>query len=106
MHSFTDIDNLYEVYSELLKVAGKWKTMGLALGLRPNTIEKIEKDKDNVEDRLYSVLTHWLNKAYNVQRFGQPSWQLLVRAVRDPAGGNNPAVAGTMAAKYGGRGSL
>ena len=102
----TDIDDLYDVYSELIPVAGRWKRLGLALRLHPDTIDRIEKDKDNVEDRLYSVLTQWLKKAYNVQRFGQPSWQLLVKAVRDPAGGDNQALADTVAAKYGGKGSL
>ena len=41
-----------------------------------------------------------------MQRFGQPSWQLLVRAVRDPAGGDNQVLADTMAAQYGGRCSV
>ena len=67
------------------------------------TLDTIEKNRKDVKDCLSDVLTQWLNKAYNMQRFGQPSWQLLVSAVRHPAGGDNQALADTMAAKYGGR---
>ena len=81
-------------------MAGRWKQLGLALRLNPTVLERIKKDEDSVEDRLYSVLTQWLNKAYNVQRFGQPSWQVLATAVRHPAGGNNQALADTITGKY------
>ena len=41
----TDIDDLYEVSSELIPVAGRWKTLGLALRLHPNTIRELRKIK-------------------------------------------------------------
>ena len=102
LHS--DIDDLVDVKRELIFIADKWKDIGLALRLKPATINTIEGNRINLKDRLSDVLAEWLNKAYNVQRFGQPSWQLLVRAVRDPAGGDNQALADTIAAKYGGMG--
>ena len=104
LHS--DIDDLVDVKRELISIADKWKDIGLALRLKPATLNTIEGSRINLKDRLSDVLAEWLNKAYNVQRFGQPSWQLVVRAVRDPAGGDNQALADTMAAKYGGKGSL
>ena len=39
------------------------------------------------------MLTLWLNRNYNTERFGEPSWELLASAVGHRAGGNNPALA-------------
>ena len=98
----TDIDDLFEVNSELLPVASRWKNMGLALKLKPYVLNMIEKNHTDVESRLLDVLTEWLNKAYNTTRFGDPSWKLLVEAVTHSAGGNNRALAVTLAKKHNG----
>ena len=79
---------------ELEPVTERWKHIGLALRLDPSELKKIEREnRDNLEDCLTEVLTLWLKKAYNTERFGEPSWELLARAVAHPAGGNNPALA-------------
>ena len=98
----TDIDDLFEVNSELVPVAPRWKTMGLALKLKPYVLDLIEENRTNVESRLLNVLTEWLNKAYNTARLGDPSWKLLVEAVAHSAGGNNRALAETIAKKHNG----
>ena len=103
MLTFTDIEDLFDVNAALIPVAGRWKQLGLALRLNPTVLETIRKDEDNVGDCLCTMLTQWLKKAYNVQRFGEPSWQLLVKAVRHRAGGDDYALADTIARKYGGR---
>ena len=46
------------------------------------------------------MLTQWLKRNYNVKKFGEPSWQRLVEAVGDPAGGTNPALANQIAEKH------
>ena len=101
-YCYADSDDLFAVNSEVLPVADKWKSIGLALRLKPFVLNKIERDYSYVQDRLQSVLTEWLNKAYNTARFGEPSWQLLVAAVAHPAGGNNPTLAQDIARKYNG----
>ena len=53
-----------------------------------------------MEECLSEMLTHWLKRNYNVQRFGEPSWQRLVEVVGDPAGGANPALASQIAEKH------
>ena len=53
---------------------------------------------------LTSVLTEWLKKNYNVKRFGEPTWQALVKAVGDPTGGANMALARDMARRHKARG--
>ncbi|CAI8046505.1 hypothetical protein GBAR_LOCUS25733 [Geodia barretti] len=92
-----DINDLFEVHSELCNVAAKWKGLGLAFGLHPGTLDTVKANCHDVEDCLREVLTQWLNKVDNTRRFGAPSWQLLVAAVAHPAGGNNPALALTIA---------
>ena len=51
-----------------------------------------------------SVVTHWLKRNYNVVRFSEPTWQRLVEAVGDPAGGANMALAMDMARRHKTRG--
>ena len=100
--SSPDIDDLFVVNSELLDVAHNWKSLGLALRLKPGLFSRIQKDCSDVKDCLVKLLTEWLNKAYNTARFGDPTWQLLVAAVAHPGGGNNPALAQHIATKYNG----
>ena len=95
-------DDLFDVMSELLPVVARWKGIGLALRLDPSQLDEIESDNRNSNECLIRVLTLWLNKAYNTERFGEPSWKLLARAVAHPAGGNNPALAEKIAKKHGG----
>ena len=94
------VDDLFDVKVELEPVTDRWKHIGLALRLDLSELKKIEREnRDNLEDCLTEVLTLWLNKAYNTERFGVPSWELLARAVAHPAGGNNPVLAEEIAKK-------
>ena len=98
-----DIDDHFDMKSELLKVAHNWKGVGEALRLKHDLLSRIEADKHDVINRLDEVLIQWLNKSYNTSRFGPPSWRLLVAAVAHPAGGNDRALAEQIAAKYNGK---
>ena len=97
-----DIDDLFEVQCELLDVVHKWKALGKALRLRPNLLNRIEADRPDVNSRLEEALTEWLQQAYNTDRFGLPSWKLLVAAVAHPAGGNDHALARRIAERHNG----
>ena len=83
-----------------MPVAARWKDIGLALRLDPDKLDVIKTDHNNCKDCLTHMLSLWLKKSYNTERFGDPSWQLLARAVGDPAGGNNPALAEEMASNH------
>ena len=48
------------------------------------------------------VLRCWLRKNYNVDRFGEPTWQTVVKVVAQPAAGNNCALALRLAEKHSG----
>ena len=91
--------DLFDIYSELLPVANKWKNIGLALRLTSDSLNSIGTN-ENVTDHLLEVLDQWLRKAYNVKLFGDPSWKLLVKAVSHPAGGNDRALAEKIAQNH------
>ena len=90
---FEKIDDLFDVKKKLIPAAARWKDIGLALRLHPGQLKKIEKENRGLDDCLTEMLTLWLKKNYNTERFGEPSWKLLAAAVGDPAGGNNPTFA-------------
>ena len=52
------------------------------------------------------MVTEWLKKNYDVERFGEPTWQWLVDAVGDPAGGAHMALAKNIARRHKLRGVL
>ena len=96
-----DIDDLFDVQKELIPVSAKWRSIGIALRLKPNTLDGIEtRYSGDPPACLTSTLTEWLNRNYNMKRFGDPSWQALVKAVGDPAGGANMALARDMARRH------
>ena len=84
---------MFAVKSELQQVIAKWKHIGLALRLDHGQLKQIEKENRDLDDCLTEMLTLWLNKSYNVAKFGEPSWELLASAVCCTAGGNKRALA-------------
>ena len=84
-------------------IATKFYSLGLALGLQPSALDKI--NSGNFDDALRNVIKEWLTRANlipSVQSV-KPSWRVLVRAVDDRGGGGNPALAETIAAAHPGR---
>lgn len=81
---------------ELLKDQGaNWYGIGIRLKLTTATLDKIEsKTKESdIDRRLTEVIDNWLKWNYNHERFGPPTWEKLVEAVRSPSGGNDAALA-------------
>ena len=77
--------------------------MCLALGLLPSDQTIIAAAHcGNPHHCLQAVVVKWLQKSYNYQRYGLPTWRMLVESVGDPAGGNNDALAETMAKRHSG----
>ena len=93
-HSLIGPDDLFDVKTTLEPVIEKWKQIGLALRLDPSELKKIkEENKDDPDECLVEMLTLWLNRKYNTKKFGNPSWELLAKAVGHPSGGQNPELA-------------
>ena len=91
--AISGIDDLYDVTSELENVAVNWRGIGLALRLRDPDLGAIAVRERTVYGCLTDMLRLWLNKSYDVIKYGEPSWQMLENAVRAKTGGDNPAVA-------------
>ena len=86
---------------ELTPVVAKWRSIGIALRLKPNILDGIEtRHNGDPPACLESTMTEWLNRNYNVKRFGEPTWRKLVEVVAHPNGGANMALARDMAKKY------
>ena len=94
----TGEDDLTDTIRELSDVAASWRNIGTQLGIRHNRLEAIQGDKPL--DCLRQMLATWLQKNYNVERFGEPTWMKLVEAVSHSAGGGNPSLAMEIAKKH------
>ena len=85
-----------------MDLASNWKGFGLALRVRRPVLDTISsKNHHNPEDCLGDMLLAWLQGQYDTKKFGQPSWELLCKAVDDCAGGNHPALAGSIRKRHG-----
>ena len=104
----TDLDDdLFDVQSELIPVTAKWRSIGTALRLKSDVLESIQVGSGSDPPAcLASMVTEWLKRNYNVNRFGEPTWQKLVEAVGHPAGGANMAAARDIARKHKAGGAL
>ena len=94
------LDDLHTVLSEVLGVASRWKSFGLALHLKPSLISTIEASNHDPERCLCRTLEEFLKKNYDFVKFGQPTWKLICQAVEHRAGGNDRALAETIAKAY------
>ena len=90
-----------DVYREVVGLAGRWSSLCLIFGLLPSDLSTIEGTHcGNPHGCLQAVVVKWLQKGYDYQRHGPPTWRMLVEAVGDPAGGNNCALAEAIAKKH------
>ena len=96
----TGEDDLPDTIRELADVAASWRNIGIFLRVRDSWLKAIQGDKPL--DCLRQMLAIWLQKNYNVKRFGEPTWVKLVEAVNDSAGGGNPSLAMKIARRHGG----
>ena len=98
---YTGEDDTQEVYRAVLDLAGMWRDMCFALGLRPAVVDTIAATyPQNPKQCLREVIIRWLRKAYDVSKHGPPTWRTLVKAVSDKAGGDNPALAEEIAKNH------
>ena len=97
----SDVDDLFDVMSELIEVVAHWKSIGIALRLKPAVLDSIQANNSSDPTTCLTLMvTEWLRRNYNVEKFGEPTWQRLVEAVGHPAGGADMALAMNIATKY------
>ena len=94
-------DDVFDVKNELITVAARWMDIGTALRLKSDTLDNIETRCGNVPHRCLDLMVReWLKRNYNAKKFGEPTWQKLVKAVNSPAGGANTALARDIASRH------
>lgn len=95
-------DDLHDVYEEVYTLASRWSDISFALKLPMSQEEIIRKGTrgDDCNHCLRMVLSNWLQKSYKYGRYGPPTWRMLIKAVGDPTGGNDCALAETIAKKH------
>ena len=88
------VNDLFEVKEAVLPTKSRYYSFGLALRIPPFELEAIQKSfPQDVDQALCEVLKLWLKNKYDVEKYGPPSWRVLVKAVDNPAGGNNSGLA-------------
>ena len=84
-----------------MSIVASWKGIGRGLRLDSGKLDEIGvKYPCNPKECLSEVLAKWLRKEYNVEKFGEPNWQLIVKTVAGPAAGSDPALALIIAKKH------
>ena len=99
----TDEDDLTDIMEEVVDIKSMCFALGRSLRLRNDDLETIHKKYPNESDHeqaLNDVLLLWLKKEYNVERFGPPTWRMLVEAVNKKTGGNNYELAKQIAQNH------
>jgi hypothetical protein len=98
---YLDGDDFFDVYKELKPVAAHWEGIWLALRLPFGDCHTTRNDCNGNADRcLRATVEKWLNRNYNTDKHGKPSWKMLVQAVADPCGGDHKAHAEQIAQKH------
>ena len=88
--------------SEVLSRKASYYALGRALRIEAGELEAIHRQYQSTDFdmALNQVLLLWLRQKYNVQKFGRPTWRMLVEAVENRAGTNDPALAQKIALKH------
>ena len=99
-YCLSDKDGLSEILDLLREETAQCYNIGACLKLEASLLDKIESETPDHSKGLRKVISNWLRKNYNVQRFGEPTWKKLVEAVAASNGGNNIALAQRIAADH------
>ncbi len=95
-----DEDDLCDVLSYLEDVQAQCYKIGTALRLKQDTLDAIRQESTDHAEALTKIITNWLWKNYNFEKFGEPTWNSLAEAVERSTGGNNTALAMKIAADH------
>ena len=95
-----DEDDLPKIFEEIHSIKSRFYDLGRSLNLRIQDLRKIRNENPSESDALEDVLLLWLEKKYNVERQGPPTWRMLVEAVDQETGGNDHELAKRIASKH------
>ncbi|CAI8035374.1 Ankyrin-3 [Geodia barretti] len=88
------LEDCFEVESEVMDIVHRWRQFGGALRIRQAKLEEIKAGSGSVpRECLTKTVQEFLNKNYEWQEHGQPSWRQVVIAVGHKAGGSDTELA-------------
>ena len=103
LHVLVGEEDLFDVLAEVISIASSWKAIGRGLQIDSECLDLIQKSNPgNPKECLSEMLTCWLKKSYNVERFGERTWRAVVKVVAHPAAGDNFALALNIAKQHSG----
>ena len=73
------IDDLFPVLQAIVDVSEKWLMLGLALGLKQPTLDRIKTDNGISDLRKYEMMKEWLKGTDGCR----PSWAELIKALKE-----------------------
>ena len=88
---------------EVFAIKSRWFALGRALRLKNANLQAIRTQypsESDSEQALNDVLLLWLEQQYDVDRFGPPTWRMLVEAVDKESGGNDHELAKKIALSH------
>ena len=78
----TETGNGRSIFLSVQTAKDKWEAIGLGLGLRPETLQRIQHEKKGQANQcLYAVISAWLHHKDGVMT---SSWRSLLRVLRSP----------------------
>ena len=81
-HTQTDEDDVSAIIQELSSLKSNYYLLGLSLHLPTGKGDQIQVDNPHKSETAFGqVIVQWLLMNYYHQKFGRPSWRLLVQAV-------------------------
>lgn len=104
--NYTGEEDVFDLVSALIPLLSNWKEIGTALGLCHSVLEIIDAaNSSNARMCMQGILVQYVRKSYNCDRFGDPSWRNVVKAVAHPAGGNDVKIAMVIAKEHPAKGT-
>ena len=77
-----DLDDHVDVLEAVEPLTSEWRNLLIKLHIQQSKISTIEQDNPrDSQSCLSKGLMNWLQKNYNCQRHGNPSWRMLAKAV-------------------------
>ena len=94
---------MIDVFEAVLPLKSVYMALGRSLRLKTADLKLIQEaypNESDIEQALSDTLELWLQQKYNVERFGPPTWRMLVETVDRKAGGNNHDLAKEIASDH------
>ena len=98
--AYLDEDDVTDVHEEVLSLKSVYFPLGQCLRLSDDDLKAIHKSYPDTDQALREVLLLWLRQKYKVDKYGKPTWRILVQAVDKKTGGDNHELAKQIASSH------